>query len=389
MLLQNCLPPPAGFFMKNSPNVKEINKKDSFSVDNIVQLAKELISVESTVNKPVKRKKTLQIANDHLKEFTVESFHSHGVSSLLIHNQKSGTKKFKIILNAHLDVVAGKPKQFRPFIKDGKLFGRGSYDMKTAAAVMIFLFKEIATKVPYPLALQLTTDEENGGYNGVKYQIDKGIRADFVITGECGTNFEIVYQSKGMLRVKIIAQGKASHSAYLWRGENAILKLHKAIYAILQKYPLPKAEVYQTTVNVAHILTKNLPTDSLVPDHCEAILDIRFVPEDEHSIVNTIKSVLPKGVTYKTIFHFSPPQTNPENEYIKLLQKTVSDRLNKEAQLARAHGSSDMRHFMGVGCDGVEFGPVGHFQHHDREYVDIKSLENYYQILKDFLLSVK
>ncbi|PIV71191.1 hypothetical protein COW57_00905 [Candidatus Roizmanbacteria bacterium CG17_big_fil_post_rev_8_21_14_2_50_39_7] len=53
------------------------------------------------------------------------------------------------------------------------------------------------------------------------------------------------------------------------------------------------------------------------------------------------------------------------------------------------HGGSDIRHFNGVHEDGVTFGPVGEGLHSDNEWVDIKSLGEYYQILKKFLVQLK
>ena len=140
----------------------------------------------------------------------------------MIYPQKTRPKKFKIILNAHLDVVSGREEQYKPYEKDGKLFGRGAIDMKGAAAVEILVFKEVAKRVSYPLALQLVTDEEIGGFCGTKYQIEKGVRADFVIAGE-PTDFGVNNKAKGIIWLKIKTKGKSAHGAYPWRGKNALL----------------------------------------------------------------------------------------------------------------------------------------------------------------------
>jgi len=372
--------------MKKDSN--ELLKEKVEMIDDILTLAQRLIAIPSTVNLPPEKKKILAIVEELLQEFTIDSFNHEDIHSLLIHNAKPGTKKFKIILNAHLDVVAARSEQFKPFIKDGKLFGRGAYDMKTAAAVMIFLFKDIASQLGYPIALQLSTDEENGGYRGVGHQIHKGVRADFVITGECGSNFRIIHQAKGILRTRLIAQGKTSHSAYPWRGENAIVKLHHAIHAILSEYPLPKEEIYRTTVNVTHVHTNNTSINTITPDHCEAILDIRFIPGERQAVIDTVKSALPEGVRYEVIYDSTPHKTDVDNKYIKILATTAKEVLKQKIVFGKAHGASDMRHFTEVNCDGVEFGPIGGNQHHDNEWVDIKSLGDYYQILKQFLLAV-
>ena len=206
-----------------------------------------------------------------------------------------------------------------------------------------------------------------------------------MITGECGSNFRIINEAKGVLHAKLIAKGKTSHSAYPWRGENAIIKLHHAIHAILDEFPMPYEETHQTTVNVTHVQTSNLPTNTVTPEHCEAILDIRYLHGEDKSVLHTIDSLLPEGVRYEVVFNSAPHKTDPKNKYITLLSQATEAVLHEKPVLAKAHATSDARHFTEFGCDGVEFGPIGGNQHHDEEWVDIKSLENYFFILKTFL----
>ena len=188
----------------------------------IILLTKSLISIPSTRNNKKALNDVLDLALKEVKDFTIERFEKEGYPSALIYPQKTRPNNFKIILNAHLDVVSGREEQYKPYEKDGKLFGRGAVDMKGAAAVEILVFKEVAKKVSYPLALQLVTDEEIGGFCGTKYQIEKGVRADFVIAGE-PTDFGVNNKAKGIIWLKIKTKGKAAHGAYPWRGKNALL----------------------------------------------------------------------------------------------------------------------------------------------------------------------
>ncbi len=144
-------------------------------LNNIINFSKHLISLPSTRSNPSMLKKVLNEVLKEVKEYTVEYFEKNQMPSALVYFGKSGPKRFKVILNAHLDVVEAKEDQYKPFEKDGRLYGRGAIDMKAAAAVEILVFKELANKVNYPLGLQLVTDEEIGGFNGTKYQIEKGV----------------------------------------------------------------------------------------------------------------------------------------------------------------------------------------------------------------------
>lgn len=350
----------------------------------IVQLTKDLMTAHSTADHPEGRVDAVHIVERELAGYPMEIFEREGYRSLLIRNTETPLKHFKVILNAHLDVMPGRIEQFEPYEKDGKLYGRGSYDMKAAAAVMIILFRYLAKHLPYPLALQITTDEEVTGKNGAKYQIEKGVRADFVLTGECGSNLQIVHEAKGIIWFKLHTTGKAAHGAYLWKGDNALWKLHEALHALQTLFPVPEREEWVTTMNLARIETDNERFNH-VPDGATAYVDVRFIAEDEKDLVKRIKATLPSGVEMEIITHESPQTIQTDNPYLLSLERAVQETTGKKAQLKFAHGVSDVRHFNTVGCRGVEFGPIGHGQHEDEEWVNIKSLETYFFVLETFL----
>lgn len=354
---------------------------------NIISLAKKFIAIESIASNPKALSGILELALSNLKEYRIERFRQNGIKSALIFNTKKKPRKFKIILNGHLDIIPAKTYQYTPKIKGHRLYGAGSMDMKANAACLILAFKEIANKVDYPLGLQLVTDEEIGGFNGTKYQIEKGARAEFIIAGE-PTNFDIVHKAKGILQVKISAKGKTTHSAYPWRGQNAIWQMNEFLNALRKKYPVPTHEIWATTVNVSKIETINQAFNK-IPDDCTVWLDIRFTAENADSIKKCISELLPKGFSYKIIMDEPALLTDSRNKFIKLLKTLTEHSTGQTIQLRGAHGSSDARHFARVNCPGIEFGPIGGGIGSDSEWVDIPSLEKYYQILKRFLRDTK
>ena len=259
--------------------------------------------------------------------------------------------------------------------------------MKAAAAVEILVFKELAKKLPYPLGLQLVTDEEVGGFKGTKYQIEKGIRADFVIAGE-PTDFGINNKAKGIIWAKVYAKGKSSHGAYPWEGENAILNLQKILNELFKLYPLPEKEAWRTTINLARVETDN-QTFNKVPEDAKAYLDIRYIPEEKNKVKKNLEKICKKyGAKIEYIFDEPAQFTDQNNPYMKALKKAIEKETGQKAKIIAKHGGSDIRHFNAVGSPGVTFGPVGTGHHTDNEWVDIKSLGRYYEILKEFLLSL-
>lgn len=355
--------------------------------DALLPLIKNFISIPSDTNDREACLKILEAAQDELKGFTSIPFAKEGIPSLLYTNTQEPTKTCKIILNAHLDVVPGLHEQFEPYEKDGKLYGRGTFDMKAGAASMILAFKELAHQLPYTLGLQLTTDEELIGYNGVGYQLAQGVTADFAITGEC-TDFTIINKLKGRYVVKLDTVGTAAHSAYLWRGSNALLNLYESLQKIMEAFPMPKQASWSTTVNVNTVETTNI-ADNTVPHDASANLDIRYIPEDKDMVIQKLTSVLPEHTKLEVLKHMPCHNTEPTNTYLQTLTKAYEEVMHEQPTIKHNYGGSDIIFYSMYGINGIEFGPKGGGMHSDSEWVEIDNIAEYYNILKKFLLSVK
>jgi succinyl-diaminopimelate desuccinylase len=355
-------------------------------LDDILTLTKQLVIIPSTKENNTKLYKVLDVAKKELTGFTIEEFEQNNTPSILVYSGKTRPSQFKVILNAHLDVVPAQERQYVPYEKNGKLYGRGTSDMKAAAAVELLVFKELAQKLNYPIALQLVTDEEIGGFDCTKYQIDKGVKAEFVIAGE-PTDLGINNKAKGILWMKVKTKGTSAHGAYPWNGKNAIQQMRRVLEALDKHFPVPKEESWKTTINVATIETTN-QTFNKVPDDCLLKLDVRYIPEDSTHILDSIKNILPKDVDVEVVLQEPAQFTDETNEYITKLKTVTKKIVRKQAPVIVKHGGADIRHFNRVGCEGITFGPVGAGLHTDEEWVDIKGLENYYNILKEFLLSL-
>jgi succinyl-diaminopimelate desuccinylase len=354
--------------------------------EEILQLSKKLMVIPSTKDSPKDIDKVLGIVKQELKGFMFKDFTNNGSKSIIFYNKPSLPSKFKFILNAHLDVVSAKPEQYSPKIVGGKLYGRGSLDMKAPAAVEILIFKKLAKQIDYPFGLQIVTDEETGGHDGTGYQVEKGVKADFVIAGEY-SNLKINNKAKGPLWIKVSAKGKTSHGAYVWAGENAIQKMALFIEEMNKLYPIPKKETWCTTQNLAKIETTN-ETLNKVPDNCSAYFDIRRVPEEKDLVLKKIKKILPKDFEL-SILEDEPVQfTKEDDPSVVKLGKSIQKITGKKVEFVGFNGASDARFYNAVNTPAVCFGPTGEGLHTDNEWVDINSLNSYYEILKDFVLNL-
>jgi succinyl-diaminopimelate desuccinylase len=164
----------------------------------------ELLAVPSTSDRPNDLDRALGMVLGFVGPgFQVERFESRGKPSALTYRDAE-RPRFRVILNAHLDVVPGSPEQFRPRRAGLRLYARGAQDMKVSALVQAQVFRELAGHLPYPLGLQLVTDEEIGGRDGTRHQLEQGVSGEFVIIGE-HSGLDIVTESKGIITATLLA----------------------------------------------------------------------------------------------------------------------------------------------------------------------------------------
>lgn len=359
----------------------------------IVQKAQQLIAIPSTGDNP----QALQAAIDCIaamlasdRNVTVEHFVDNGVSSLLAYKGSERPARFAVLLNGHLDVVPGKPVQFTPYVEDGKLFGRGAHDMKTAAVVMTDVFRHMVHTVPYALGLQIVCDEELGGFNGTKFQIDEGVRTDFAIMGEHSFQKNAIYTAaRGLCWVEVVFTGKTAHGGYVWNGSNAVVQASNFTQALLQHYPIPEAEMWGTTVNVASLHAGHTVYNR-VPDSATLHLDFRFTPDDavfksRQNVRAFLRSIDPAADI--TVGLHEPaieiPTTNP---YLQALAAAVRHETGQEPRFSRRFAGGDARHYTAKAAgDCVEYGLMGNGPHSDNEYVEISDIARYKRTLEQFL----
>ena len=357
--------------------------------DGIIAAAFELLAVPSTADRPADLRRALDFMIDFVGPgFTVEHFESGGKASALIYPGPR-RRHFRIMLNAHVDVIPAAADQFHPRIDDGRLYARGALDMKVSALMQALAFRELATTVSYPLALQLVSDEEVGGRDGTLHQIEQGISSDFVVIGEY-SGLNVVTESKGLIVATLHATGSAAHSAYPWLGDNALVKLHESLDRLLAAYPVPASEAWRTTINIARVETTNHAYNQ-IPAQAQALIDIRFIPEDPAFSRRTVPEITAhlgrfcEAGVVPVVVHASQPHRVdagiPEITRIR----AAAERQGYRSEILRRHGASDGRFYSQHGIDAVIFGIDGHGQHGAEEYADVTSISAYYNALKDFL----
>ncbi len=356
-------------------------------INSVLALSKRLIAIPSEPGCDRELDECLRIVKQELADFTIEEFDTDGVKSILAYPSAKRPSKFALLLNGHLDVIPAKASQYKPIVNDGKLYGAGALDMKSNLSCLIHVFKKVAHSVSYPIGLQIVTDEEVGGFKGTKYQVEQGVRSDFILAGET-TGFNIATRAKGVIWARIIMTGEAAHGAYPWRGSNAIVQMSQLIHTLMKRFPTPKIESWRSTINISKISTTNTAQNK-VPDQCEITLDVRYIPEDADTIIDAIQSLLPTNASLHIDAKEPCLYTPNDNPAVKNLRHITRKLTGQNPKLYGAQGTSDARHFTLQGGCGIEFGPIGGGIGSDDEWIDIKSLETYMRILEQFITQFK
>lgn len=358
-------------------------------LDDFLAAGTELLAVPSTADKPDELSRALEFVIDFVGPgFSVERFESAGVPSALVYRGPA-RPEFRVIFNAHLDVVPGTPEQFRPHRDGDRLYARGAQDMKLSALALALAFRETAPALPYPLGLQLVADEEIGGRNGTLHQVQDGVTGQFVIIGE-HSRLDIVADSKGLAHVRLHANGHSGHGAYPWLGDNALVKLVRTVDRLLERYPVTTEEVWRTTVNLARIDTPNR-TFNQIPAQAEAWLDIRFPTEDTEltgataeEMVDYLGQFCEPGVTV-TVDNVDAAHHADHDGLEILCLRDAARSQGYRGDFLYKHGAGDGRFYSSRGIPAVAFGVGGQGQHGPDEYAEINTIQPYYEALTNFL----
>jgi succinyl-diaminopimelate desuccinylase len=292
------------------------------------------------------------------------------------------TRRPKLFLNAHLDVVAARPEQYTPEIRDGRIYGRASQDMKGSAAVLLRMAKDLAAlDNPPDVGFQFVSDEEIGGALGTKRLVEEGWLCDFFIALE-PTDLNICYAHKGSMWAELYIPGAPAHGSRPWAGTNPLHELTKGLAAVAERFPTPTEEVYRTTVTPTHVRTDE-GSRNRVPSGVTVMFDVRYVAEDRpEAIMAAIRECFP---TAQVLVDRAGDglYTDPDHPALRGLATIAERYTGRETGFYREHYGTDARFYSSEGIPSICFGPVGAGLHSDEEWVDIDSLVKLYDILME------
>ena len=304
----------------------------------------------------------------------------------------------RILLGPHLDTVGVGGMIIEPFggeIREEKLWGRGASDTKGPMAAMLWALhdhQDVLANLPVAVDFVAFMGEESGQWGSKNFVKRHGQDYTFALVGE-PTSMQVVHVTKGSLWATLRATGKAAHSSQPERGENAILKLARALDLLdhhlgSQLATFTHPVLGRSTMNVGMIRGGARP--NIVPDLAEAEIDIRITPALAAAggalkrLTETIAFFdLPIEIVKA---HENPPmETAADHPMIQALLAT-----DPATGLAGAPWFSDAAHLSSGGIPSICIGPGTIDQAHTvDEFIEISALEQGAAFFSAFIAGLK
>jgi len=308
------------------------------------------------------------------------------------------------LLVAHMDTVAvGRKDQWKypPFsgqIEGGRLYGRGAADNKgglvAALACLLNIQQRGSHLLRRPVMLVCVPDEESGasGTLGIKHLIEKGrLPSSDAIYTYPGLR-RVIVGHRGVLRMVISTYGRAAHSgSRAWQdgmsGSNAVTAMAEILLALEQtrfehKTTDPLFRNFRTVITPGTLI-RGGTGKSIVPDYCEAAIDVRTVPgvsteeveEEIRRISNGVaerRGLLSVRVAPDT--HLPVSTVSPDAPIVTAIQDACQKVTGRRPPITVSGPANESYILNEFGINTCVLGPEGANVHAANEYVIVDSI---------------
>lgn len=357
-------------------------------LESILNLAKKLIKFQTTPKNFSEFKKCSNFILNHLSKIPKlhpKIFYFKKIPNLIFSNKKN-FNNFDILFQGHLDVIPANKGQFKPVIKDNKLYGRGSLDMKSAVALMLELMKknEILNS-KNTIGLMLTFDEESGGENGAK-KLSKFLKGQILINLDGGHGLSLTSASRGILGLEIIVENKKIiDPIFSWQFKKLIdpnRKMIEILSSLHRIYP------HQNKIHVPYFSISNIENkeskENLYPHIVKAKVELYFLKnKEEKKFLKIVKRF--KNFKFKILTKVEPFFLNINDKNILVFKKILEKNLRRKVHFKIDNGSSDARFFLKKFKSIIITRLEGKNHHQNNEFCEVKSIKILYNTLKEFI----
>jgi acetylornithine deacetylase len=278
-----------------------------------------------------------------------------------------------LLLNAHMDTVGhdGMAAPLEPRVEDGRLYGRGAYDMKgSLAAIMVAGAEAVHAGLRGDVLVAAVVDEEV--YSIGAEAAARRYPADAAIVAE-PTELRLVVAHKGFVWMEVETKGRAAHGSRPDLGEDAIVamghvltglgRLAESLLAQPSHPLLGSGSVHASLISGGVEL-------STYPESCVLGLERRTVPGETVELVERQIRDLAPGAEIRTTFVREPFEVGEDAPVVQAILRHAGG-----PEVAGVPFWADSAVFSAAGIPTVVFGPGGEGAHAQVEWVELADVE--------------
>mgnify|MGYP001945778650 FL=1 len=334
--------------------------------------------------------------------FNIESMRFEDVDNLWA---RKGTEGPVFCFAGHTDVVptgsldAWHSDPFAPEIRDGKLYGRGSADMKTALAAMVVASERFVAKHPDhkgSIAFLITSDEEGPSINGTVKVVEtleaRNEKMDWCLVGEPSSTHrlgDIVKNGRrGSLNAVLTVKGKQGHVAYPHLAINPIHTASKALAELCETVWDNGNEYFPATSFQVSNIQAGTGATNVVPGTMTVTFNFRYSTEvTAEQLKARVLEILDRHqLNYDIQWTLSGlPFLTPVGELVNAAKNAIRNVTGVETELSTSGGTSDGRFIAPTGAQVLELGVLNATIHQINEHVNIDDLEPLAEIYEQIL----
>ncbi len=300
-----------------------------------------------------------------------------------------------LMLNAHMDTVgvAGMLEPFSGAIREGKLYGRGSYDMKGSLAAMLGAAKALAdAQAPFRGSLLIAgvADEENASIGTAdlipRYRVDAAIVTE-------PTHLEVCLAHKGFAWIEVTTEGRAAHGSRPDLGVDANLAMGKFLARLAElerelRARKPHPLVGSPSLHAGVLQGGTAP--SVYAASSKLTIERRMIPgETESQVTGEVGAIIDEITrrdagfrsTHRLTLAREAFEVSREAEIVRCVARAVEAELGAPARYGGQTPWMDSALLAAAGVETVVIGPTGAGAHAAEEWVDVESVVQLAKVL--------
>lgn len=292
-----------------------------------------------------------------------------------------------LLFNGHMDTVgvAGMPDAHQPRIENGRLYGRGAYDMKGGlAACMLAVAAARKERLRGDVIFSAVIDEEYASLGTL--DLAKRFHADAAIVAEF-TELQVILAHRGFVWLEVETIGRAAHGSRPDLGVDAIVKMGKVLVEMEELDRRLRANPTHPLLGSGSLhasLIQGGQELSTYPDRCLLSVERRTLPGEtpesvEAEFLGIVRDLQRSDPAFRAVVRRgidrAPLETREDADIVEALQAASASVLNRSLQISGVQFWTDAAILSAAGIPSVLFGPSGSGAHAVEEWVDLSSVK--------------